>query len=240
MGVFNIYDYFYKKKINTLIFKKYIRNTVGDTMTEYDFKIEYGPAYSLLKVYLKDQSIIAETGAMVYMSKGIEVDTNIKGGLMGALKRMVVGESLFLNKYYGTGTLALAPNYVGDITHHRLDGTLYVQSGAYLASSPDIEIETKLGDLKMIFGGMGLFLIKLEGKGDVFLSSFGALETIELEDDEIIVDNGNLVGFTEGLEYSLKRIGDLKTKIFSGEGRVYEFRGTGKIFIQTRNIVEFG
>ncbi|HIQ38602.1 MAG TPA: TIGR00266 family protein [Methanothermococcus okinawensis] len=209
-------------------------------MTEYDFKIEYGPAYSLLKINLRDQSIIAETGAMVYMSKGIQVDTDIRGGLMGALKRMVVGENLFLNKFYGTGTLALAPKYVGDITHYRLDGTLYVQSGAYLASSPDIEIDTKLSDLKMIFGGMGLFLMKLKGEGDVFLSSFGVLETIELEDDKIIVDNGNLVGFTEGLEYSLKRIGGLKTTIFSGEGRVYEFRGTGKIFIQSRNIVEFG
>ena len=209
-------------------------------MTEYDFKIEYGPAYSLLKINLRDQSIIAETGAMVYMSKGIQVDTDIRGGLMGALKRMVVGENLFLNKFYGTGTLALAPKYVGDITNYRLDGTLYVQSGAYLASSPDIEIDTKLSDLKMIFGGMGLFLMKLKGEGDVFLSSFGVLETIELEDDKIIVDNGNLVGFTEGLEYSLKRIGGLKTTIFSGEGRVYEFRGTGKIFIQSRNIVEFG
>ena len=188
-------------------------------MTEYDFKIDYSPAYSLLKVNLKDQTILAETGAMVYMSKGIEVDTNMRGGLMGALKRMVVGESVFLNKFHGTGTLALAPTYVGDITHYRLDGTLYVQSGAYLASSPDIEIDTKLGDLKMIFGGMGLFLMKLEGKGDVFLSSFGALETIELEDDTVIVDNGNLVGFTDGLEYSLRRVGDLKTTIFSGEGR---------------------
>ncbi|HIP84500.1 MAG TPA: TIGR00266 family protein [Methanothermococcus okinawensis] len=209
-------------------------------MTEYDFKIEYKPAYSLLKVFLKDQSIIAETGSMVYMSKGIEIDTNIRGGLMGALKRMVVGENLFLNKFHGTGTLALAPNYVGDITHYRLDSTLYVQSGAYLASSPEVEIGTKLGDLSMIFGGMGLFLMKLEGKGDVFLSSFGALETIELEEDEIIVDNGNLVGFTEGLEYSLKKVGGLKATIFSGEGKVYEFRGTGKIFIQTRNLLEFG
>ena len=223
---------------NSKIIVKIIEEIV---MTEYDFKIEYSPAYSLLKINLKDQSIIGETGAMVYMSKGIQVDTDIKGGLIGALKRMVVGENLFLNKFYGTGTLALAPKYVGDITHYRLDGTLYVQSGAYLASSPDVEIDTKLGDLKMIFGGMGLFLMKLEGKGDVFLSSFGALETIELEDEEVIVDNGNLVGFTEGLEYSLKKIGGgLKTTIFSGEGRVYEFRGTGKIFIQTRNILEFG
>ena len=209
-------------------------------MTEYNFKIEYNPAYSLLKINLKDQSILAETGAMVYMSKNIQVDTNIRGGLIGTLKRMVVGESLFLNKFYGSGELALSPNYVGDIVHHNLEDILYVQSGAYLASSPDIDIDTKLGDLKMVFGGMGLFLMKLEGRGDVFLSSFGALEVLELDDEEIIVDNGNLVAFTEGLNYSLKRIGGLKTSVFSGEGRVYEFSGTGKIYIQTRNIEEFG
>jgi len=209
-------------------------------MTKYDFKIEYSPAYSLLKVNLKYQSILAETGAMVYMSKGIQIDTNMKGGLMGALKRMAVGEGLFVNEFHGIGKLALSPSYVGDITHHNLDGTLYVQSGAYLASSPDINIDTKLGNLDMIYGGMGLFLMKLEGRGDVFLSSLGALETLELNGEEIIVDNGNLVGFTEGLKYSLKRIGGLKTSVFSGEGRVYEFSGTGKIYIQTRNIVEFG
>ena len=66
-------------------------------MTEYDFKIDYSPAYSLLKVNLKDQTILAETGAMVYMSKGIEVDTNMRGGLMGALKRMVVSNSMPLD-----------------------------------------------------------------------------------------------------------------------------------------------
>ncbi|MBW9222008.1 TIGR00266 family protein [Methanothermococcus sp. SCGC AD-155-C09] len=209
-------------------------------MTEYNFKIEYNPAYSLLKINLNDQSILTETGAMVYMSKGIQVDTNIRGGLIGALKRMVVGENLFLNKFHGTGKLALSPNYMGDITHHNLDGTLYVQSGAYLASSPDINIDTKLGNLDMLFGGMGLFLMKLDGKGDVFLSSFGALETLKLDNEEIIVDNGNLVAFTEGLNYSLKRIGGLKTSVFSGEGRVYEFSGTGKIYIQTRNVMEFG
>ncbi|WP_421078343.1 TIGR00266 family protein [Methanothermococcus sp. Ax23] len=208
-------------------------------MVEYDFKIEYRPAYSLLKINLQNQSIIAETGAMVYMDSNINIKTNMSGGLMGALKRAVVGENIFLNKFSGTGILALSPNYVGDIVHHELDGALYVQSGAYMASSPDININTKFGGAKSFFGGKGLFLMKLEGKGDVFLSSFGALETVELNDESLIVDNGNLVGFTDGLSYSLRRIGGLKSSLLGGEGAVYEFRGTGKVYIQTRNMESF-
>ncbi|WP_292459371.1 TIGR00266 family protein [Methanothermococcus sp.] len=208
-------------------------------MAEYDFKIEYKPAYSLLKINLQNQSITAETGAMVYMDSSIDIKTNMSGGLMGALKRAVVGENIFLNKFSGTGILALSPNYVGDIVHHELDGALYVQSGAYMASSPDININTKFGGTKSFFGGKGLFLMKLEGKGDVFLSSFGALETVELNDESLIVDNGNLVGFTDGLSYSLRRIGGLKSSLLGGEGVVYEFKGTGKIYIQTRNMESF-
>lgn len=81
--------------------------------------------------------------------------------------------------------------------------------------------------------------MKLDGEGDVFLSSFGALETIELNDESLVVDNGNLVGFTEGLNYSLKRIGGLKSTLLGGEGAVYEFNGTGKVYIQTRNVETF-
>jgi uncharacterized protein (TIGR00266 family) len=208
-------------------------------MAEYDFKIEYRPAYSLLKINLQNQTITAETGAMAYMDSNINIETNMSGGLMGALKRAVVGESIFLNKFSGTGVLALSPSYVGDILHHELDGALYVQSGAYMASSPDINIDTKFGGTKSFFGGKGLFLMKLEGKGDVFLSSFGALETLELNDERLIVDNGNLIGFTEGLEYSLKRVGGLKSTLLGGEGAVYEFRGTGKVYVQTRNMESF-
>jgi len=208
-------------------------------MPEYDFEIKYGPSYSLLKINLENQEITAETGAMVYMDKSINIDTNMKGGLIGALKRAVVGENLFLNKFKGTGTLALSPSYVGDIVHHDLEGALYVQSGAYLASSPNVKIDTKFGRTKSFFGGKGLFLMKLDGEGDVFLSSFGALETIELNDESLVVDNGNLVGFTEGLNYSLKRIGGLKSTLLGGEGAVYEFNGTGKVYIQTRNVETF-
>ena len=211
-------------------------------MAEYNYKIDCSPSNSILKIELENQEITVETGAMIYRSPDIKIDTNMKGGLMGALKRTVVGEGAFMNNFSGTGILALAPSFTGDIIHHELDGTMYVQSGAYMASSPQIDIDTKFGGGKSFFGGKGLFLMKMEGKGDVFLSSFGAFETIELNNEKIIVDNGNLVGFTDGLNYELKILGGLKSTLLSGEGirgRIYEFSGTGKIFIQTRDIGAF-
>jgi len=82
-------------------------------------------------------------------------------------------------------------------------------------------------------------LIKLEGEGDVFLSSFGAIAEIDLNDERIIVDNGHLVAFTEGLEYRLTKLGSIKSAILGGEGKVYEFSGTGKIYIQSRSFELF-
>ncbi|XRO76364.1 TIGR00266 family protein [Methanocaldococcus sp. 10A] len=206
---------------------------------DYEFEIKYSPSYSLLEVKLNNQEINAETGAMVYMDSSINVDTNVKGGIFGALKRAIVGESIFINKFSGCGKIGLAPSFPGDIIHHTLEGVLYAQSGSYLASSPNIEIDTKFGGAKTFFGGKGIFLIKLEGEGDMFLSSFGAIAEIELNDENIIVDNGNLVAFTEGLDYRLTKLGSLKSAIFGGEGKVYEFSGTGKIYIQSRNLESF-
>ncbi|MBP2173129.1 TIGR00266 family protein [Methanococcus voltae] len=205
----------------------------------YDYSIEKGPSYSILKLNLNNEGVVTETGAMVYMEPSVEIKTQAKGGLFGVLKRAVVGESLFLNTFSGSGKLALAPSLSGDIQYHKLNGTLYVQHGAYLASSPNIDIDTKFGGSKSFFGGKGLFLMKLTGDGDLFLSSYGAIETVELNNESLVVDNGNLIGFTEGLDYQLTKVGGLKSTLLGGEGLVYRFSGTGTIYIQTRNVESF-
>jgi len=208
-------------------------------MADYDFEITSRPSYSLLKINLNGQEIMTETGSMVYKDAGVNIETSAKGGVLGVLKRAVVGESLFMNKLSGSGRVALAPGYSGDIIHHELNGTLYVSSGAYLASSPDLAIDTKFGGGKTFFGGKGLFLMKIEGSGDVFLSSYGAIEELELNNESITVDNGNLVAFTGDLNYNLGKVGGLKSTLLGGEGLVYNFSGTGKIYVQTRNIESF-
>lgn len=137
------------------------------------------------------------------------------------------------------GRIGLAPSYPGDIEVFELDGTLYAQSGAFLASSEGINIDTKWGGAKTFFGREGLFLLKLTGRGLVFLSSFGAIIRKELHNERFIVDTGNMVAFSEGLDFKVRRIGGLKSTFLSGEGLVAEFYGTGTLYIQTRSVDSF-
>ena len=207
-------------------------------------EIMYKPAYTLLEVKLEaGERIEAEAGAMVYMSPGIEIATKAKGGVFGALTRgLLGGESFFTNTFTATsgGAVGFAPPYQGDISHHRLEGeTLYIQSGSYIASSPELSLDTKWGGAKSFFSREGLFLLKMSGTGDAFISSFGAIHEIELKDESFTIDTGHMVAFTEGLDYSVKRVGGLKSTILSGEGLVAEFYGTGTLYLQTRSMRSF-
>ena len=208
------------------------------------YEILHRPSFSLLRVELEDgEAVQAETGAMVYMSPNIKIETKMKGGLLGALKRSVLGgESFFINTFRaerGNGEIGLAPSYPGDIEAFELSGTLYAQSGAFLASSEDVRIDTKWGGAKTFFGREGLFLLKLTGEGYVFLSSFGAIQRKELRDEKFIVDTGHIVAFSEGLDFKVRKVGGLKSTFLSGEGLVAEFRGTGTLYIQTRSVDGF-
>ncbi len=208
------------------------------------FDILYKPAYTLLEVKLEaGESIEAESGAMVYMSPGIEIATKTKGGVFGALKRGILGgESIFTNTFSAKskGVVGLAPPYQGDISHHRLNGDiLYIQSGSYMASSPELSLDTKWGGAKSFFSSEGFFLLKMTGAGDAFISSFGAIHEVKLKGESFIIDTGHMVAFTEGMDYSVKRVGGLKSTIFSGEGLVAEFKGTGTLYLQTRSMNSF-
>ncbi len=208
-------------------------------------EVLYRPAYSLLKVDMETgESVTAEAGAMVSMSSGITIETSAKGGLLGGLKRkMLGGESFFINTFTASeaGEITFAPSLPGDIVALRLGNQiLYAQSGAYLASSPEVEVDTKWGGAKTFFSKEGLFLLKITGTGNVFLSSYGAIHKISLEaGQKYIVDTGHMVAFTENVEYKVKKVGGLKSTLFSGEGLVCELTGPGTIFIQSRSTGAF-
>lgn len=207
-------------------------------------EIKYKPAYTLLEINLEaGESIEAESGAMVYMSPGVEIKTKAKGGVLGALTRNFLGgESFFTNTFTAnsSGVVGLAPPYQGDVSHHRLDGeSLYVQSGSYIASTPELSLDTKWGGSKSFFSREGLFLLKMAGHGDAYISSFGAIHEVEMKGERFTIDTGHMVAFTEGLDYKVKRVGGLKSTIFSGEGLVAEFEGTGTLYLQTRSMNSF-
>jgi len=204
-------------------------------------EILYQPSYSLARVKLNaGEAITAEAGAMVSMSEGITIETSVKGGLLAGLKRSFLGgESFFMNTFRATapGEITFAPPLPGDIVHFRLNGeTIFVQSSSYIASSPDISVDTKWAGAKGFFAKEGLFLLKVQGTGDLFLSSYGAIHEIKLTAGEsYTIDNGHMVAFDESVNYKVRRVGGLKSTLFSGEGLVCTYTGSGRIFMQTRS-----
>lgn len=206
-----------------------------------EFEITHRPAYAQLSLELeRGESVRAEAGAMVSHTEGIDVETKAEGGILKSLSRSVFGgESFFMNTFSATenGTLQLAPALSGDIEHRLLDGgTLYVQSTSFIASDPSIDVDTKFGGGKTFFGGEGLFMLKLSGTGPVFISSYGAIDEHTVEPGEtLVVDTGHIVAFEETLDFDVRRVGGLKSTLFSGEGLICEFSGEGKVWTQTRS-----
>jgi uncharacterized protein (TIGR00266 family) len=210
-----------------------------------DHEIEYRPSFALLTVTLDPgESVRAEAGSMVSYSDGVNIETRASGGVIDSIKRSVLGgESFFQNTFTAPegGEVTFAPPLPGDIVHHGLDGeTLYVQSGSYVASDPAIDVDTEFGGGRTFFGGEGLFLLRLDGAGSTFLSSYGAIHERELDAGErYTVDTGHIVAFEGSTDFDVERVGGLRSTLFSGEGLVCTFTGPGKVWLQTRSTDAF-
>jgi uncharacterized protein (TIGR00266 family) len=119
-------------------------------------------------------------------------------------------------------------------------GTVYIQSGSFLASSPQIELDAKWGGARTFFASEGLFLLRATGSGDVLVSSYGAIHRVEIAPDRpYVVDTGHVVAFSQGVEFNVRRVGGWKSTMLSGEGLVCEFRGSGHLLMQTRSTQAF-
>lgn len=201
-------------------------------------EIKNKPDFASLHIQLDSgEAVVTEAGAMMGMSTDLKLETNMKGGLLGAAKRALGGESIFMNTYTAEADgqrLDLAPSAPGDIHHEALNGTIFVQSGAYMASSTGVEVDSKWGGAKTFFGGEGLFMLKCSGQGDLWFNSYGAIHEVQVE-QTYIVDTSHIVGFDESLTFAVRKVGGLKSLFFSGEGLVCEFTGHGRLWIQTRN-----
>jgi uncharacterized protein (TIGR00266 family) len=206
-----------------------------------NFDVKYGPANALGVISLEQgEQVQAVTGAMVSMSAGITIDTGMKGGLVAGLKRSVLGgESLFINTFTAQqpGEVTVSPPLPGDMVAIKLSAQdLYVHSGAFLAASAEVNVDTKWGGGRTFFSGEGLFLVKLSGPGTVLVSSYGAIDVRELAPSEsYTVDTAHIVGFEGSVQYDVQRSGGWKTTMLGGEGLVVDLTGPGRIFIQTRS-----
>ncbi len=201
------------------------------------------PDFGLVKVYFDQQgeAMLVESSAMMAMDSGVDMKTQMKGGLLGAAKRkMLGGESVFQNTFTATApgqTLWFAPGPEGDIEHMELDGSypVFLQSGAFLASGPGVNLDTSWGGAKGFFSGAGMFLLQCTGQGPLFFNCYGGMHAVDVGPNGYICDTSHIVGFTAGLQYNVTRVGGLKSLFFSGEGLVCNFYGQGRLWISTRN-----
>jgi uncharacterized protein (TIGR00266 family) len=204
--------------------------------------IQSGPAFAFGTITLPPGgSIEVEAGAMAAMSGGVEIATASRGGMLGGLKRSVLGgESFFINTFTSAagGTVSVAAKLPGDMVHMPLDGTraMMVQSGSWIASDPAVDVDTKWGGAKTFFSGEGLFLLRCTGQGDMLVSSYGALIERELEAGATYtIDTGHIVAFPEGMKYEVHKAGNWKSTVLGAEGLVTEFTGPGTVWLQTRS-----
>ena len=212
------------------------------------FEVKYKPSYAMLVATLEQgETITAEAGALTYMDPTIEVHTRKREkSLLGTLGLSLIGgQSFWVNDYTATNgpaEAAFVAAPVGDIK--QLDiapGSGYViQKSAYVASTSGIDLDVKWeGFTKGLFG-QGLFMLKATGSGQMFINTFGAIDTHTLKPGQtLIVDNFHLVGFSESCSYKVTRLGGLKETLLSGEGLVTQITGPGDVYIQTKNMQEF-
>jgi uncharacterized protein (TIGR00266 family) len=214
--------------------------------------ITHGPSFAMLRVDLAPgESVVGEAGAMVARHEpiGMEVKLNAsgKGGFLAFLKALFIallrkvigGETFFVNHFTAPtgGSVWLAPPLSGEVVHRRMSGeTLVLSTGAYLAHAGDVELSLKFGGLRGLLAKEGAFFLRVSGHGDLWFTSYGGVQIIEVN-GSYIVDNGHLVGYEGDLTFGIRTAGGgLMGLAASGEGLVCEFRGRGRIYIQTRNL----
>jgi len=205
-------------------------------------EVQYSHAFAAARVSLQQgESVKAEAGAMLAMSAGVALETSTQGGVMRGLRRAVLGgESFFMNTFTAQAPGAevfFAPALAGDIVVWPMQGqTVFLQSGAYLASASTVEIDTQWGGAKTFFSREGLFVLRVSGHGELLVASYGAIHPVDLAPGQTYtVDTGHMVAWGEGVTYQVRKVGGWKSTMLSGEGLVCDLTGPGRIYLQTRS-----
>jgi uncharacterized protein (TIGR00266 family) len=203
-----------------------------------------------------NESVVAEAGSMIYMNQDIQMDTifgdgsgknqgsGMMGKLMGAGKRVLTGESLFMTQFTNQGHnishVAFGSPYPGKIIPIDLagyNGKIVCQKDAFLCAakgtSVGIEFQKKIGT--GFFGGEGFIMQKLEGDGLAFIHAGGTIIKKELSAGQMLkVDTGCLVALTQTVNYDIQYVGNVKSALFGGEGLFFAtLQGPGTVWIQS-------
>ena len=194
------------------------------------------------------ESMYTQSGGMAWMTEGIKMDTNTKGGLLKGVGRMFAGESLFMATYTAEqagARIAFASTVAGEVLPINIGetGGFICQKGAFLCAEPTVDLSVAFTKRfsSGFFGGEGFILQDITGKGMVFLEIDGDKVIKELAPGEVIkVDTGNVVGFEKTITYEIETVKGLKNIFLGGEGLfLTRLVGPGKVILQTQNFNDF-
>jgi len=227
----------------------------GRRAHEIDFRIE-GEDMQFVEVELDPgESVVAEAGALMYMTHGIEMETifgdgsaaqqgGIMGALLGAGRRVLTGESLFMTVFTSRGAakerVAFAAPYPGRILVldlAKLGGEIVCQKDSFLCAARGVSIgiafQKRIG--VGLFGGEGFIMQRLQGDGLCFAHAGGMITTMDLRPGETLrVDTGCLVALQPSVQYDIQFVGKVKTALFGGEGIFFAtLVGPGKVWLQS-------
>ncbi len=209
---------------------------LGDTMPAVEIMFE-----------APGEGMFTQSGGMAWMTDGIDMDTNTKGGLMKGLGRMFAGESLFMATYRARragAVIAFASTVAGRILPVDAGaGGLICQKGAFLCAQESVNLDitfTKKFSAGL-FGGEGFILQDISGQGIAFLEIDGDMVEKVLAPGEVLkVDTGNVVAFERSVGYEIEMVKGLGNIFFGGEGLfLTKLTGPGRIILQTQNMAEF-
>lgn len=193
----------------------------------------------------KGDSVFTETGGMSWMTSGINMQTNTKGGIMKGLGRALAGESIFMNAYTAEqdgAEISFASCFPGNILEFDLSNgeTIIAQKKAFLCAESSVDVSMhfrkKLG--AGFFGGEGFIMQKLTGPGKAFLEIDGNVTRKELAAGEVLkVDNGYVAAMTKDVDLSIETVKGVKNIVFGGEGLfLTTLKGPGTIWLQSMPI----
>ena len=220
---------------------------------EVDYEI-IGNDLQVVEVELDPgETVVAEAGAMSWMEDGIAFEAKmgdgsaasggIFGAVMGAGKRLLTGESLFMTHFTNRGTgkkrVAFGAPYPGKIiplNMAELGNSVTCQKDAFLCAALgtklDIAFSRRLG--RGFFGGEGFIMERLSGDGMAFVHAGGTIVKKELKGETLYVDTGCVVAYTDGIDFDIQQAGGLKSMLFGGEGLFLAvLRGHGTVYLQS-------
>jgi uncharacterized protein (TIGR00266 family) len=216
-----------------------------------DIKIADKGAFSWALVQLEpSEMFVSEAGAMFRASSNIDISVTTrskgKGGLMSGIRRMLASESFFLSTYStidsDPGEVGLAPVHQGELKLVQCtSGTDWIcAGGSYLGSSDSLQLDTQFQGLRGAFSGESISFISVSGNGPLLVGAFGSINEINVE-GSLVVDTGHVVAFESSLEYTISKAGGSFLQSFlTGEGLTMNFKGHGRILVQSHNPDEFG